>query len=516
MTNFNNIILINIILFLITFKLSINIVIIPFNTYNPLISKEKSIIDLIKNANDIDIIDTLSKNLINTNLSIGKLSDTIQAFISLSNIEFYVKNLDMNNNTSPEEITGYYNYTYNDNYILKNLFKLKYYNSSTSNTYKFIQNIKEDFYTQFSFDKGVYANETFFFQTKNIISEKEIIKPLNLIFTYRQSVRFDHRPALIGLGIGKNDFLAELKEAREINNYEFTIKYNDINNEKGEIIIGDSPHVYDGDNYKEKNIRNAKIVKDYYIKWSLLFTNIYIPNNNYKFDKGQMATFKIEEFFIFGTKEYFDIIQNIFFNKYIHEKTCIMGKHKKPPYSDDFYHFICYIKDTKKREKFLKNFPSIIFFQKEMYINFTLDANDLFTIFPDDNRLLFNVEFNDENTKWVLGKSFLKKYQMVFDMDSKLIKYYIKDDNEKKKNNISDGKVLIIIMLSIIIFIFGTFLGRKIFCPNKRKIRANELEDNYSYVAKNIKDKNDMENILSKNEGLINSEKNKSKLGFNS
>ena len=105
---------------------------------------------------------------------------------------------------------------------------------------------------------------------------------------------------------------------------------------------------------------------------------------------------------------------------------------------------------------------------------------------------------------------------MVFDMDSKLIKYYIKDDNEKKKNNISDGKVLIIIILSIIIFIFGTFLGRKIFCPNKRKIRANELEDNYSYVAKNIKDKNNMENILSKNEGLINSEKNKSKLGINS
>ena len=68
--------------------------------------------------------------------------------------EFYIKNLDLNNNTYPEDITGYQNYTYNDNYILKNIFKLNYYNSSLSKTYNFVSDIKEDFYTQlYSFDK---------------------------------------------------------------------------------------------------------------------------------------------------------------------------------------------------------------------------------------------------------------------------------------------------------------------------------------------------------------------------
>ena len=509
----NNIILTNIILFLIIIKFSINIILIPFETYNPLLSNQKVILELIKNSKDIDIIDTLSKNLIYTNLSISKPSNKYQTFISLSSIEFYLKNLDMNDNTYPEEITGYYNYTYNDNYILKQFFKLNYYNSSLSNTYEYIADIKEDFYTQFSFDKGVYANETFFFQTKNIISEKAIIKPINLIFTYRQSVRFDHRPGVIGLGVGKNDFLSELKDSHEINNYEFSLKYSDIVGEKGEIIIGDPPHAYDEDNYKEKNLRCAKIIKDHYFTWSLLFHNIYIHNNNYIFEKNQIAKFRIEEFFILGTKEYFDIIQNIFFNKYIDEKICYMGKHRKLPYSDDFYHFICYIKDYNKREKFLKNFPSITFFQKEMYHNFTLDSKDLFTIFPDGNRLLFNIEFNNYN-EWVFGKPFFKKYQLVFDMDSKLIKYYIKEDDEIEKNRIRDGKVLIIILLSIIIFIIGIFIWRILFCRNNRKIRANELEDNYSYIAKEIKDKNDMKNLTSKEQSLIDSENNISKLGY--
>ena len=150
---------------------------------------------------------------------------------------------------------------------------------------------------------------------------------------------------------------------------------------------------------------------------------------------------------------------------------------------------------------------------KEMYHNFTLDSKDLFTIFPDGNRLLFNIEFNNDN-EWVFGKPFFKKYQLIFDMDSKLIKYYIKEDDEIEKIRISDGKVLIIILLSIIIFIIGIFIWRILFCRNNRKIRANELEDNYSYIAKEIKDKNDMKNLTSKEQSLIRSENNISKLGY--
>ena len=55
---------------------------------------------------------------------------------------------------------------------------------------------------------------------------------------------------------------------------------------------------------------------------------------------------------------------------------------------------MCYFnRDNQKRDNFLKNFPSLKFYQNEMNYNFTLNSTDLFTIIPDNNRVLFNVEF---------------------------------------------------------------------------------------------------------------------------
>ena len=482
-------VLIFLFLFIFTIRFNLSIIIIPFRTYNPLLSKDEKIINLVKNAKDIDIVDTLSKNLIYTNLSIGEVN-TIQTFISMETTEFYLKNLALENKTSPEEITGYPNYTYNDNYLLKNLFTLNYYNSSLSKTYKYVSTIEEDYYDIFSFDKGLYANETFFFR-----KEKEVIRPINLLFTYRQSVRFDHRPGVIGLSIGNNDLIYQLKRDREINNYEFNIKYSDINEQKGEIIIGDSPHNYDKNNYNESDLRSAKVVKDYYWKWTLPISNIYIPEHNFMIQKYELGTFKIEEFFIEGTKEYFDIIQNIFFNKYIEEKICFIQKHKKSRLITEFYHFMCNIKDDNKRKEFFGNFPSLVFYQKEMNVNFTFDYRDLFTIFPDNNRILFNIEFDNEAQKWVFGKPFFKKYQLIFDLESKLIKYYIRTNEERNLNNTNSGKIAFIVFLVIIVFFLGVLVGKALCTKYNRKIRANELEDEFSYNSKNVEEENDMKSI---------------------
>jgi len=472
-------------------KFNLSIIIIPFRTYNPLLSKDEKIINLIKKANDLDIVDTLSKNLIYTNLSIGEVNN-IQTFISMESTEFYLKNLALENKTSPEDIIGYPNYTYNDNYLLKNLFTLNYYNSSLSKSYKYVSAIEEDYYDIFSFDKGVYANETFFLK-----KEKEIIRPINLMFTYRQSVRFDQRPGVIGLSIGKNDLIYQLKRDREINNYEFNIKYSDINEEKGEIIIGESPHIYDRDNFNENDLRSAQAIKDYYWKWTLQIARIYIPEFNFMIQKNQLATFKIEEFFIEGTKEYFDIIQNIFFNKYIDEKICFIQTHKKSRLITKFYHFMCYIKDDNKRKEFFSNFPSLIIYQKEMNCNFTFDHTVLFTIIPDSNRILFNIEFDNESQKWVFGKPFFKKYQLVFDLESKLIKYYIRSNIKNNLNNTNNdsGKIIFIVFLVIIVFVMGVLFGKALCTKYNRKLRANELEDEFSYTAKNVEEQNDMKNM---------------------
>ena len=63
-------------------------------------------------------------------------------------------------------------------------------------------------------------------------------------------------------------------------------------------------------------------------------------------------------------------------------------------------------------------------------------------------------------------------------------------------------------MLLIFVFIIGILFGKRLCNKYNRKIRANELEDNYSYTPKNLDNKNDMIEINSKDEELINTKKN--------
>ena len=164
---------------------------------------------------------------------------------------------------------------------------------------------------------------------------------------------------------------------------------------------------------------------------------------------------------------------------------------KKSIYKNIMYYFICYINDNKVREIFFNNFPSLTFYQKQMNYNFTLDAKDLFTIIPDNNRILFNIGFINNSKIWMLGEPFFKKYQMTFNIKSNKIIYYINSSLNLKeiKNNEISRKLLVIIFF---VFISGFLLGKIICFKYNRRIRANELEDNYSYLSNN---KNNINNI---------------------
>ena len=91
-------------------------------------------------------------------------------------------------------------------------------------------------------------------------------------------------------------------------------------------------------------------------------------------------------------------------------------------------------------------------------------------------------------------------------MDSKKIglyrKYYeniyINKDNNKNESNKIINIVLIIIFSFCLIFI-GFYLGKKIY-QIKRKIRANELNDNYEYINENNNKDNKFNEIID-NEG---------------
>ena len=501
----------NLLIFSILFSFIFNIIIFPFETYSPLISKNKKLLELLKNASDEEIIETILINLIYTKFEIGDKIQTIPTFIEMNSNEFYINDLKMKDIIPYNKDMIYKNFTYNDNYLLNNIFLLNYYNSSLSQSYKYITTCPE-YLAEFFLDRDYCANDTIYLAFKKNITDKEIKKQITFYISFKGFDKLDHRPGMIGLDINNSDLILKLKQYSQIEKYIWSIKYNNNIEEKGELIIGDFPHIYDSNNYNEDNLRNAKVIKLKYFSWRINFDDVYLTtfNKNKKeyfyLQKNEIAIFSIEEFFIVGTNEYFKMIEETFFKKYIEEGICKKKRHNKPGQYNFYFYFICYIKNKNKKEELINIFPSLTFYQKEMNYNFTLDSKDLFTIFPDDNRILFNIEFSYGSDEWILGKPFFKKYQLVFNPDSKLISYYDNENSEKKLNLKEDhnSKIIIIIFLIIVAFIVGIIFGRIICTKYNRKIRANELEDNYSYISKN----NNMINMNLKKENFKSDYKN--------
>ena len=477
------------IIFIIKLSFILNIIIIPFKTYNPLISDNYLIHQLIKNSSDKDIVETISRNLIYTILDIGENRQRIPIFIEMKESGIIIKDLFIHSIKPGYNTIRNSNFTYKYNNLLNNLFELNYYNSSLSKTYKFIENNYE-IYADIFLKEYPCGNETIYLNQKKNINTKEINKPIIFYVFFAELENFDHRLGIIGLRMGENKFISNLKKKGEIENYNWVIKYLNNTIENGEIIIGGSPNLYEKANYNENNLRNTKVINDVPLQYSSHF-NIYLKFQNkteFFFGLNEVGTFYIEEYFITGTYEYFMFIEENFFQKYIDEKLCQKHIHKKADYDDSFFHYMCYIESRQKREEFFINFPNLILYQKDMNYNFTFDGIDLFTIIPDNRRILFNIDFSYNIKRWILGKPFFKKYQMIFNPDSKLISYYVEPNSEIKEENKDSHnlKIFIIIILIVLAFILGIIFGRALCSKYHRRIRANELEDNYSYIS-NVK-----------------------------
>ena len=112
----------------------------------------------------------------------------------------------------------------------------------------------------------------------------------------------------------------------------------------------------------------------------------------------------------------------------------------------------------------------------------------------------FLVVFNQKNptNSFTLGKIFLKKYLFYFDNNKDQIAFVQENDYKNKINKEegiivvhwynSPGTVIALIILFIIIGLGGFYYGRKIYY--KRKLRANELEDQFVYNSPKEKSKN--------------------------
>ena len=171
--------------------------------------------------------------------------------------------------------------------------------------------------------------------------------------------------------------------------------------------------------------------------------------------------------YIFGTANFFNIIYDEFFKEYINNNKCIEYKIQRS--------YISYYCDEDINLKKMKN----LYFQiKNGNIYFILTPKDLFYKFK--NKLYYLIIFHPYNgNKWILGIPFFTKYLINFNQDKKIIGFYVSDKIKEEKNYSIFLKLFIIsILVNVIILIICLYYK---IVKKTKKIRANELEENFDY-----------------------------------
>lgn len=153
---------------------------------------------------------------------------------------------------------------------------------------------------------------------------------------------------------------------------------------------------------------------------------------------------------------------------------------------------VIYCYNDKFTEEDIDQFPEINFYKFKIGYNFTFTGKELF--YKRENKYFFkmiaNLKSYEKNFK--LGRMFLKKYQIIFNSDSKTMSFYknnnnkmsVYGDNKTKKEGLFIN-IAGYFFVGIIFLCVGLFFGRK-YCFIDKKRLANELEDdNYEYKSKN-------------------------------
>ena len=361
---------------------------------------------------------------------------------------------------------------------------------------KFIEG-KSDTYTKLSdliyfyatsIREGYSSSDIIFFDEKS----KEQ-KEMNFILGTNTDK--SNEGGLIGLNIQDDDtkkyenynFINILKKKGYIKDFYFTIKYNNENS--GNLIIGDLPH-----NYNEAY--NSKYFKDMYISmftgvltWNINLDSIYVSDNSTSENKKIVGEkiygyFKTESGLILGTERYKQFLLSDFMEERIIQGQCFEVQ------SNFYISYYC------KKEVDLTKLKNLYIYIKNLDYTFEFTYKDLFFKNEDDGNNYFLIYFNSEYDEeegsgffWTFGEPFFKKYNLVFNQDTKRIGLYTQINNEDIQENRTfwqKNKWYIILAIGLVVVCSG--LGVMIFLYlkvlPKRKIKANELDDGFDYSAK--------------------------------
>ena len=473
------------------------------------------IINLIQST---DIISFLLQyniyNIINTNITsiLHDLGYTyIYSYIKIGEPEYLLK-------TNFSLMTPHFSICSNLEPLNSNNI-LKFYDIYKSKTFKNISCLNQ-YYIQST--KDIAAKEKFIINVYNLDNKKYkeiIINDLDFVLGVRNINQKQEKYSeiyyiIIGLQLFTTykytqekqfNFISLLKEKEIIFNYNWFIFYEKINitennlynlvdiiNKKQTLFIGGSPHEYRPGEFSKEQL--FPVYSNHYL-WILEFKSVYFYRNNTKFNTGMMkqeiyhnrARINFNDFFLFCPPLYFTMIKNEYFNFYISRNIC----HYYADNENEYYY-------CDKSEKFninnLKNFPILYFEHNEFNYTFEFNYKDLFAEIK--NKYIFLISSTGYDLdEWFFGNIFLRKYQLVFNQEAKTISFYnpnievyTEENNDKIiiiKKSFEFKYIIIILCLSFVLFLcIGFIIGYNKY-KNKKKKRANELDDEYEYIADN-------------------------------
>ena len=300
-----------------------------------------------------------------------------------------------------------------------------------------------------------------------------------------------------GYNVEENtNLINQLKSKDIITSYAFRINFDKNNDLNGSLIIGGYPHELDPKHFQEKYFIYDTVKIDY----SLYYYNYIFKDIAYgeqKLEWAKNAEFNLEFPFILSNWNYLKYLDEQFFKNEKYNKSCFQDKVGE--------YFVKYCsKDV------IENFQNLYFYLDKQYLKenqtnyIEFSYKDLFIKSSFDEEIyLFQMIFADNSYRWILGRPLFKKYTTVFDQDKKIFGFYTEtneyntDNNnnnrDNNKNYILKDWLYLIIILAAVFFTFCIILVI-VLCKRypfgKRKIKANELDDDYEYCSDKDKNQN--------------------------
>ena len=325
---------------------------------------------------------------------------------------------------------------------------------------------RETNFTNMEYSKGLKISESIYINNKEL---KGITLMLGTELAYNECGALGLR--LINSHESSNDlsFIYQIKKYANLDSYTFTLKYK--NDEEGDLIIGAYPHVYDN-KFNEKNFFYSKAGSNKNgVNWVLNFD--IIKYNNKSVNVGsKKSLINIEYGLIQAPFKYKNYFKNNFYGDRCSEKFNERRNVTIVHCSSNFD---------------ITSFKDLIFELKDIETQFVFTYKDLFI--KENNEYIFGIVFDEDvdakDPTWIFGKPFMKKYELVYDLDRKIIGLY-KEGNESPIEKSKVNVVFIILLVILILAVAGLSYFIFFYLKKTRKSRAFELnDDNFDYVPSN-------------------------------